>query len=69
MLISETKVTMDYTGQDVGSISNRYEVQLLEIGKTEPTTEKLLTVFTVLEDVIPQLGVFKKVKDGEIKRT
>ena len=53
---------MEYTGQDVGSISNRYEVQLLEIGKSEPTTEKLLTVFKVLEDVIPQLGVFKKVK-------
>ena len=54
---------MEYTGQDVGSISNRYEVQLLEIGKSEPTNDKLLTVFKVLEDVIPQLGVFKKVRN------
>ena len=53
---------MEYFGQDLGSISNRYEVQLLEIGKTEPTAEKLLTVFKVFEDVIPQLGVFKKVR-------
>ena len=55
---------MDYPGLDVGSISNKYEVQLLEIGRSDPSAEKLLTVFKVFEDVLPQLGVFKKVRKG-----
>ena len=46
---------------DANSPATKYETMLLEKGGSGPNEDKMILIFQILDQMIPQLGVFAKI--------